>query len=189
LVQMLAAIDGIVDLAMTTNGILLERLAEPLKAAGLHRLNVSLDTMDPQRYRDITRGGDVQRVLKGLTAAQTAGFDPIKINTVVGPDFDPADAAAVRVFAEANGFRMRTITKMDLDKGEFWAVSEGEGGVCEKCNRVRLTSNGMVKPCLFSDLEFSIRELGAEEALCRAVDAKPEKGEVSHDGSFYGIGG
>jgi len=189
LVEMLAGIEGITDLTMTTNGILLEKYARSLKAAGLHRLNVSLDAMDPERFRFITRGGDIERVLKGLEAAKAAGFDPIKINTVVGEGMDQRDALAVRDFAEANGYQMRTIGKMDLEKGEFWAVSGGEGGVCQKCNRIRLTSHGIVKPCLFSDLGYSIRELGAEKALFQAIAAKPEEGSVSHSNTFYAVGG
>ena len=73
LVEMLAAIGGIRDLAMTTNGILLARHARQLAAAGLHRVNVSLDATDPGRYAEITRGGDVRRVLAGIEAGRRAG--------------------------------------------------------------------------------------------------------------------
>lgn len=189
LVEKLAHIDGILDLAMTTNGVLLSRLAEPLKKAGLQRLNVSLDSLDPVRYSYITRGGNVSDVLNGLQVAKELGFSPIKINTVVEQGEITPDATRVKAYAEENGFRIRYIYRMDLEKGEFWSVEGGDGGNCRKCNRLRLSSNGLVKPCLFSDLGYSVRGLGAEEAIRRAVNNKPEAGTESHTNTFYSIGG
>jgi cyclic pyranopterin phosphate synthase len=78
---------------------------------------------------------------------------------------------------------------MDLAQGEFFGVMGGDGGNCAFCNRIRLLANGIVKPCLFSDLGFSTRELGAEEAIRRAVLAKPANGTCNHNGQFYMIGG
>ena len=87
LVAMLAGLDGVEDLAMTTNGTLLAGRAEALKAAGLGRVNVSLDAIDPERYRHITRGGNVADAIAGIEAAIAAGLTPVKINCVVaGPD-------------------------------------------------------------------------------------------------------
>jgi len=189
LVAKLSEIEGISDLAMSTNGILLAGLAEPLRKAGLQRLNVSLDTLDAERYRYITRGGNVADVLNGLRAAREAGFNPIKINTVVQRDSNEADAVQVKAYAEENGFQIRYITRMDLEKGEFWLVDGGDGGNCSKCNRLRLSSDGLVKPCLFSDLGYSVRRLGAAEAIQQAVRNKPRAGTESHTHSFYGIGG
>ena len=86
-------------------------------------------------------------------------------------------------------FQVRFIRQMDLETGEFGIVDGGEGGNCRICNRLRLTANGMVKPCLFSEQEFSVRELGAEQALIAALESKPLKGCVNRVGRFYNIGG
>lgn len=189
LVQKLSEIEGIKDLALSTNGLLLDRFSQPLKEAGLHRLNVSLDTLDPETYEKLTRGGDLAKVLSGLQTAKAAGFSPIKINTVVQEGKGEPDAQAVKAYSEKNGFEIRYIMRMDLEKGEFWSVDGGDGGVCHKCNRLRLTSNGLVKPCLFSDLGYSVRELGAREAIQQAITNKPEAGTESHVNTFYAVGG
>ena len=78
---------------------------------------------------------------------------------------------------------------MDLEKGEFYIVDGGSGGDCTTCNRLRLTANGMIKPCLFNDLEYSIRELGAKQALQEALGNKPSCGAINKRGEFYNIGG
>ncbi len=80
-----AKLEGLTDLSMTTNGILLSRFAGPLRAAGLKRVNVSLDSLDAARYREITRGGELQAVLDGLHSALKAGLDPVKVNVVIIP--------------------------------------------------------------------------------------------------------
>ena len=100
LVQMLAAVDGIKDIALTTNGILLEQYADKLAIAGLHRINISMDTINPERYKELTRGGDVNAVFKGIKAAQLAGLSPIKINCVVRNSSMEADAFAVKEFCD-----------------------------------------------------------------------------------------
>ena len=84
---------------------------------------------------------------------------------------------------------VNNLRQMTLAKGTFWIVEGGTGGNCEQCNRLRLTSNGMIKPCLFSDVVFSVRELGIREAIERAIGAKPERGMRSENHSFYNIGG
>jgi cyclic pyranopterin phosphate synthase len=78
---------------------------------------------------------------------------------------------------------------MDLETGEFGIVEGGEGGNCSICNRLRLTANGMVKPCLFSEQEFSVRQLGSQAALIQALNSKPRQGCFNRTGSFYNIGG
>jgi len=188
LVSMLDKIEGIADLAMTTNGTLLDAFAAPLAIAGLQRVNVSLDALDPKRYAVLTRGGDVQRVLDGLAAARAAGLEPIKLNCVVRASSREPDAQAVATFAHENGFAVQFIRRMNLSKGEFSSVEGGAGGDCPRCNRLRLSSNGFIRPCLFSDLEFSVRELGPEEAIRRAVEYKPESGRTSQN-RFHAIGG
>lgn len=189
LVRMLAAIDGAEDLAMSTNGTLLAEHADALAAAGLRRVNISLDALDPQRYAGITRGGDVRQVLAGIEAARRAGLEPIKLNCVVTDSSDEPDARAVADFARREGLAVRFIRRMNFAEGRFTVVEGGSGGDCPRCNRLRLSSDGLVRPCLFSDLGFSVRELGPEEAIRRAVAAKPEHGQACTHDWIRGIGG
>ena len=188
LVKMLAGIDGISDLAMTTNGTLLAQFARPLAEAGLHRVNVSIDAIDPARYAAITRGGDVNSVLNGIDAARSAGLNPVKLNCVIQDSADEPDARAVAAYAADAGLPLRFIRRMNLGTGKFSVVVGGTGGDCPQCNRLRLSCDGMVRPCLFSDLRFSVRQLGAREAICRAVSHKPKCGTRS-DAAFHTIGG
>jgi cyclic pyranopterin phosphate synthase len=189
LVSMLGDIKGIKDMAMTTNGVLLGSFAADLKKAGLQRVNISLDTLDPIKYRIITRGGDINKVLSGIRAALAAELYPVKLNCVVSKSSAENDAEKIREFAFRMGLQVRFIRQMDLETGDFSIVEGGEGGNCRICNRLRLTADGMVKPCLFSEQEFSVRQLGAEQALLGALNAKPLKGCMNRTGSFYGIGG
>jgi len=189
LVRMIGKIDGISDFSMTTNAILLEQFAEDLKKAGLHRVNISLDTIDPEKFSQITRGGDIQNVFAGIEAAKKARLEPIKINCVIKKDQQEPNAMAVSKYCDENGLHVRFINEMDLEKGEFSVVHGGTGGDCENCNRLRLTANGMIKPCLFSDIEYSVRELGAENAIDLAIGNKPESGKINLTGKFYNIGG
>lgn len=189
LVRMIAKIPGIEDLSMTTNAILMSQFAEPLWNAGLRRINVSLDTVDPIKFKLITRGGDVNQVLQGLEEAKRVGFNPIKLNCVIDKSSDEPDAQELKDFANRNGFDVRFIPKMNLEKGIFGQVEGGEGGNCTSCNRLRLTANGLVKPCLFSDIGYSVRELGSREAIIKAIGIKPESGTINQKGKFYNIGG
>jgi cyclic pyranopterin phosphate synthase len=189
LVKMIAGIKGIEDLSMTTNGVLLDKFAIPLKEAGLQRINVSLDTLDPMKYRHITRGGILENVLIGLRLARDAGFSPIKINCVTGEMTDEDDAVQMKRFAEENNYQVRFIRQMDLARGEFYVIEGGDGGNCSLCNRLRLTSNGMIKPCLFNATGFNVREFGAREAILKAVDNKPECGTFNREDEFSRIGG
>ena len=188
LVKMLSGMDGILDYAMSTNGIRLAEYAPGLKAAGLHRVNVSLDALDPERFAAVTRGGEVARVLEGIDAALASGLTPVKLNCVVNRSSAEPDAQAVLEFGQDRGLAVRFIRRMDTANGRFWPIEGGDGGVCSRCNRLRLSSDGMVKPCLFSDMAFSVRQLGAAEAIRQAVAAKPEAGRKSAN-TFYGTGG
>jgi cyclic pyranopterin phosphate synthase len=203
LVDMLARLNGVEDLAMTTNGTVLAGKAASLKAAGLHRVNVSLDAIDPDRYAEITRGGHVADALAGIDAAIAAGLTPVKINCVVAPgleqpDGDAAprglqdatpDARAVGAFAAERGCQVRFIREMNLAGGEFWAVQGSKGGHCPSCDRLRLTSDGFIRPCLFSNLKFNVRKLGPRQAIRLAVAAKPQTGQACNDRTMNGIGG
>jgi GTP 3',8-cyclase len=189
LVKMLAAIDGIKDLSMTTNGTLLDQFASPLAQAGLQRVNISLDSLNPEKYRSITRVGEIENVMRGLEAAVAAGLTPIKINCVIKESREEPDAQEVEAFCSEHGFQVRFIKEMNLRSGVFSTVMGGDGGNCKSCNRLRLTANGKIKPCLFSDLEFDVRELGIEQAIIRAIGKKPESGTENLVNSFSNIGG
>lgn len=189
LVKMLSSIKGIKDLAMSTNGILLKKYAKALKDAGLNRVNISLDTMDPETYKLLTRGGNLRYVIEGIRAAQEFGLKPVKINCVVWNSSQEKDAREVAEFCKENALEIRYIHQMNLSTGEFSVVEGGDGGNCSKCNRLRLTSDGKIKPCLFSDLEYNVRKLGAEKAIRLAVENKPKSGTYSKSGKFYNIGG
>lgn len=189
LVKMIAEVEGIEDLSMTTNGILLKDFACDLKAAGLHRVNISLDTTDPQKFEYITRGGNLNDVFEGIAAAKNADLVPVKINCVIINSKDEEDARQIADFCLRNGLGIRYIHQMDLVKGHFSTVEGGTGGNCSLCNRLRLTANGKLKPCLFNDLEFDIRKMGYEEAIMKAVEFKPECGSSNVTGKFYNIGG
>jgi len=189
LVGMISEINRIEDLSMTTNGVLLKNFAKDLKMAGLHRINISLDTIDPARFEYITRGGKIDEVLEGIDAAKKAGIVPVKINCVIRESKDEEDAVGVTEFCIKNNLEIRYIRQMDLVKGHFSTVVGGTGGNCILCNRLRLTANGKLRPCLFNNIEFDIRDLGYEEALLKAVDLKPECGSNNLTGEFYNIGG
>lgn len=188
LVAMLAKIDGLEDLAMTTNGIFLPEFAEALKEAGLLRVNISLDTVNQESFRAITRTGDLSNVLKGIEAVQRAGFESIKINCVMLGQPN-AETIELKRFCAERGFSLRFIHQMDLKNGQFSVVEGGEGGNCHQCNRLRLLANGDIKPCLFSDLAYNIRKLGSQEALNLALGNKPKSGTYNKSGEFYNIGG
>jgi len=189
LVKMIAAIPGIKDLSMTTNGALLDKFAAPLAKAGLQRVNISLDTLDDKKYNRITRVGDLSDVLKGIKAAQGAGLDPIKVNCVIKNSPMEKDAQEVAEFCDMNDLMVRFIKEMDLESGYFARVIGGDGGHCASCNRLRLTANGKLKPCLFSDIEFGVRELGVEQAYSKAIGLKPKSGTENKVNSFSNIGG
>jgi cyclic pyranopterin phosphate synthase len=189
LVEMIAVINGINDLSMTTNGVLLKDFARDLKNAGLHRVNISLDTVDTERFAFITRGGNINDVLDGIEAAGKEGILPVKINCVIKDSKEEEDARGVAQYCIENDLEIRYIRQMDLVKGHFSTVEGGTGGDCALCNRLRLTANGKLKPCLFNDIEFDIREMGYEEALLSAIDMKPRCGSRTLNGEFYNIGG
>jgi cyclic pyranopterin phosphate synthase len=149
LVSMISKIKSIEDLSMTTNGTLLKSYAQELRTAGLHRVNISLDTIDPVKFRAVTRIGDLNDVLEGIKAAKEAGLLPVKINCVIKDSKEEKDAKAVTRFCEDNDLEIRYIHQMDLVRGHFSEVDGGTGGNCALCNRLRLTSNGKLRPCLF----------------------------------------
>ncbi len=120
LVEMLAAVPGIVDLAMTSNGVLLARRAAALVAAGLDRLNVSLDTLDPDKYRQITGRDELARVLQGIAAARRAGFRRIKLNCLAIRDFSEEEVVPLALFARQHDLQLRFIEFMPMDAERQW---------------------------------------------------------------------
>jgi cyclic pyranopterin phosphate synthase len=189
LVGELAGLPGLRDLAMTTNGTLLSEFARDLAAAGLQRVNVSLDTADPLRFKRITRGGDIHRVWAGIAAARQAGLGPIKINCVRGTHTGPEDIAAVKALGDREGLEVRVIQEMSFARGAFAVIGRGSGGDCTRCNRLRLTCNGFLRPCLFSDRVFDIRQLGCKRAIEQAVFSKPHAGGPCSHRAMVGLGG
>lgn len=119
LVSMLASIPGVTDIALTTNAVLLENLAGPLRDAGLGRLNIHLDTLDRERFRQITRRDDLGRVMRGIDAAQNAGF-PVKLNAVAVKGLVEDDIVPLTQFGRERGIDVRFIEFMPLDAQGIW---------------------------------------------------------------------
>jgi cyclic pyranopterin phosphate synthase len=230
LVSMLAAIPGIDDLSMTTNGILLAPLAGRLKEAGLDRLNISLDTLDREKYRQITQHDELPRVLEGIDAAIRAGFRPLKLNALAIRRLTEDEVVPLAEFARNRDIELRFIEFMPLDGHGQWSrqrVLPGEeilrilrhgvgplepviaagstapaeqyrfldgGGVvavigsvskpfCDRCSRLRLTADGQVQNCLFSNRRWDARGLlqanePDEELACLIRDAVAAKCET-----------
>jgi len=188
-IKMISKNKGLEEVTMTTNGILLSDFATALVEAGLSRINISLDTVDADKYNHITRGGNIKKVIEGIEAIQKAGISEIKVNCVVENSSEEINAMGVKLFCEKMGLQARFIHQMNLVKGQFSIVEGGSGGDCGNCNRLRLTANGKIKPCLFSDLEYDVRLLGAKNAILKAISTKPVSGTTNNTGKFYNIGG
>ncbi len=120
LVQMLVAVPGIDEVAMTTNGILLDQFAEPLKAAGLGRLNISLDTLDREKFVQIARHDELGRVLGGIAAVRAAGFENIKLNTLAIRGVTEDDVVPLARYALEHGHELRFIEFMPADGDQQW---------------------------------------------------------------------
>jgi GTP 3',8-cyclase len=240
LVRLLAAVPGIEDLALSTNGVLLAPIAEELRAAGLHRVNISLDSLRPERIAALGRRAGVDRdIFRGLDAAEEVGFRPLKVNTVVMRGRNDDEIADFARMTRHRPWHVRFIEVMPvagnlgisatafvpateiLDRlgriGELLPVVgppgngpatyfrfEGAAGTvgvitpmshnyCDRCNRMRLTADGRLRPCLFGDLHVDLRSaLRAGEAIeariREALAVKPERHHLVH-GSAAGSGG
>lgn len=206
LVKMLNQIDGIDDIAMTTNALLLEKHAVELKSVGLNRLNISLDALDEETFKRIARREGLQKVLDGIRAAQDAGFANIKVNTVAIANVNEDQIVPMASFCREQNLHLRFIEFMPLDAEENWehadvlsgesirqkisneveplvavetqdphqpatdfVYEDGAGKVgfinsvsqpfCSSCNRLRITSEGQLRNCLFSTAEWDARKL------------------------------
>ena len=120
LVETICAIDGIIDVGLTTNGILLAPLAKDLWDAGLRRINVSLDTMSPDKFLALTRRTGFEQVIQGILAAKDAGFDPVKLNAVAIKGVTEEDVTPLARFSREHGLELRFIEYMPLDAGDAW---------------------------------------------------------------------
>jgi len=189
LVEMLNNIEHVEEISLTTNGVLLPKFATKLKQAGLARVNISLDTLSPVKFKFNTREGNIEDVFKGITAAKLAGLNPVKINVVKMESTTEEELDELKRFCANEGLKIQFIRQMDLESVAFSQVEGGQGGNCTICNRLRLTADGMLKPCLFSNKAYSTRELGIEEAFNATLQNKPEKGKTSKNHQFYNIGG
>ncbi len=218
LVRRLRGIEGVEELAMTTNGAQLAEYAEALKEAGLDRLNVSLDTLDPEKFRRITRIGELRDTLDGLDAARRAGFEHIKLNTVLMGGVNDDEIAEIAALAKDGAFDVRFIELMPigectdwdrcrflpaervleyLPKGErvpsdgvaeLWRPAGFRGTVglirplshrfCADCDRIRVTADGCLKPCLHSAREIPLRGKHGEalvRTIAEGMQAKPRE--------------
>ncbi|MCF7929617.1 MAG: radical SAM protein [Spirochaetales bacterium] len=188
LVSMLHRVAGIQTLAMTTNGILLDRFAGALKEAGLDSVNISLDTLDPERYHYITRIGSLEKVLSGIEAARRAGFS-IKINSVVMDDTEETEIRNLRRFCREKGLVLQLINHYSLDSEKLQGYHFDRPPDCAGCNRIRLLADGTLKPCLHSDLEIPFDPKDPRESIRRTILSKPKEGTICTNRDMVGIGG
>lgn len=191
LVRMLKGVHGIRELCLSTNGTLLDRFAEELKAAGLSRINISLDTLNPHKYREMTRGGDIQKVMDGIDAAQKAGFSQTKINMVLIPGFNTNEVEDMRLFCKKKGLTLQRINKYSLRSGsEQKDYMEAERPPdCRICNRLRLTADGMLKPCLLSGMEIPVDFDDIKSSLRKAIAGKSKCKRDGTERGNWEIGG
>ncbi len=155
LVADLSRIEGLNDLCLTTNGALLAEKVAALKAAGLRRINISLDTLDPDKFKRMTKRGDLEKVLEGLFAAKTHGLDPIKINAVVERGVNDDDVIDLVEFAREHGFAMRFIEYMDVGNANGW-TSE------------KLVSKKEIIETI--QARFPLKEVGRDQGSAPSVD-------------------
>jgi cyclic pyranopterin phosphate synthase len=221
LIGMLSGIEGIRDICLTTNASLLSEQLADLVASGLRRINVSIDTLDRDKFKQITKRGDLDRVLEGLFAAKTSGLHPIKINAVIERGMNDEDIIPLVEFSREHGFSMRFIEYMDVGNANNWIsdkivskkeiletinarypvrevgrvdgtapsvdyeFTDGVGDIgviasvtepfCSSCTRARLTADGKLVTCLFSnqghDLKLLMRSGATDEQLIEAISS------------------
>lgn len=230
----LSGIDGLRHLAISTNGILLSEMAQDLYLAGVQRLNISMDSLQEDKYRQITRGGELKRVFAGLKAAAKAGFPPPKINVVAMRGFNDDEIFDFTEMTKNYGFSVRFIeymptldqadwqkqaisgqeildliaSKYALEEVEKWPysgpskdyripgacgsigiITAVSGHFCATCNRIRITSTGKAKSCLFSNHEIDLNpwlqlrdRVGIRQKLEELIEKKPKCHALSING-------
>lgn len=237
--KQLTANPSIKETTITTNGTLLPTFAKSLKEAGIKRVNISLDTLKPERYSHITRKDHLRDVLDGIMAAQVAGLTPIKINCVALKGFNDDEILDFAALTLSHPYHIRFIEFMPVGKNDYWSpdrilylqeimgIIQGKytleaikpendlrdtathykitGGIgeigfispisqcfCKACNRLRLTPDGRLRNCLFSDQEFDIKrplrggasDSEIEAILKESIKLKPSGHELKEDFSF-----
>lgn len=191
LVKYLRDIVGLEELTLTTNGVLLEEMALELYRLGMDRINISLDTLDPEKYRQITRIGDIRRVMKGIEKVNSVGFKNTKINMVLLPGYNEKEVEAMKAFCRENGLNLQRINHYSLfdirtTASKYYAERPLS---CEKCNRIRLTADGMLKSCLFSDQEIPLDLNNIQKSIKNAIASKPRCGTYNLTRGNWQIGG
>lgn len=214
LIRQLNVIDGIDEICITTNGQRLAAMADQLKEAGLDRCNISLDTLNPDKYAEITRGGDLSKVLEGIEAAKRVGLLPIKINVVAMKGFNDDEFADLVDLTRDNDIHVRFIELMPIGhqdlggdygfisnqeilarfpdmipekkteesvaneyrlpgaRGKVGFISALSNHFCATCNKIRMTSDGKIKPCLHSNEEIDMMGVlrsGTDEEVLEAL--------------------
>jgi len=188
LAGLIRKVPGVGHLAMTTNGTLLARHAAGLRRAGLDSINISLDTLEAERYRHLTRGGRIQDVLEGIQAARREGF-PVKLNMVVLEDTAPQEIERMRGFCREHGLELQLINHFDIASAKSEQYLFDRPPKCSTCNKIRLLADGQLKPCLHSDQEISLDPEDIEGSLRRTIDAKPANGCACTNRLMSQIGG
>jgi len=236
IIQMVSSLKktGIQDLSLTTNGILLSKLAGDLKQAGLDRVNISLDTMDAKIYREITKEGDIERVWESIQEAERVNLTPVKINVVPIRGLNEGEISSFASLTFEKNYHIRFIEFMPANCSGIWAKDKcvsaseilkkisglgrlerlsfkgrgpsrnfrfkGAAGVigiisplsdhfCGYCNRLRLTADGRIRPCLFSKEEIDIKtpmrdgasDDDMEKLFLTAVKIKPQRHLLNED--------
>ena len=234
LVEEINAINGIEEISLTTNGILLAEYARKLKQAGLKRVNISLDTMDKEKFHHIPRHGNLDRVWQGINAALEEDLGPVKLNVVVVKDFNHDEILDFASLTKDRPLHVRFIELMPIGESsgkgflplkqvkeiikDYYGMEEKEGVTgngpsmnytlprakgsigfigalsehfCSKCNRLRLTADGKLRPCLQKDLEVDLRESlrkgkksDLKQIFAKTINIKP----MEHDMELNGWG-
>jgi len=232
LIRKLIAIPGIRDLALTTNAVLLEEMAQPLYEAGLRRINIHLDTLDRERFKKITRRDDLDKVLAGIDTCLRLGYGPVKLNAVAVKGLTEPDIIPLARFCRERGIEPRFIEFMPLDAQQLWdrtrvlsagdmiqllsreisplvdipdrdprapateyRYADGGGRVgfiasvtrpfCLNCNRVRLTSDGKLRYCLFAieeaDVKSLLRSGASDDEIAALIRSNVESKWIGHE--------
>ena len=214
----IAGIEGLKELCLTTNGSMLTKYAKDLKAAGVSRLNISLNTLDAAKYRRITRCGELSDVLDGVRAAEEAGFQNMKFNVVLLGGINDDEISDFVALTEKRNIEVRFIELMPMGECSGWdqnrfistdrvlevcpslipvpgkgvarhyhipgfsgivgLISPLSGNFCSECSRIRITADGMLKPCLHSSSEISLRDLSEDDqhaAIRKGILQKPQR--------------
>jgi len=245
-IEKLKTINGIEDISMTTNAYHLSTLAQNLKKAGLDRVNISLDSLRPHRFKEITRGGELSKVIQGIESAIKAGLTPVKINCVAIKGFNDDEIMDFVNLTQEHPLHVRFIELMPLGEknwgkdryisakdiktlikkelipialptgagpATYYKIPDSLGNIgfitpishhfCSACNRLRLTADGKLKPCLESDeeidIKFALRQNKKQEelqkAFIQALKQKPKRHHmtsqhhINHSRKMWQIGG